>query len=190
MKQLVLFTALAISLMSLGCRPKKKVFTAKSVSTEFRQDFDKIKELRRDGKLGRAAKLTISLGNRIAKEYPEVMIHREHVLSFMSYAIRISFLCRDKELELKNESTRPEEASEYNKYGSQITDILASLRAKIKTYPWLVPPKPKKVAPPPTAEVKPTDDSTKPADDKGSDTKSDTKKASTAPSKEDKPNKK
>ncbi len=154
MKKFVLLPLALLTFAPFGCREKKKTYTIKGVRTDLKSDYDAIREHRQAGRLDKASSLAVQMGRRILKEYPTEMMYREIVRSYMAYAMRLTRLCRDKELELKNESTRPEEAEIYKTHRRHLDQILLALRKKINTIPWMVPPKPKAPkTPPETAPV-------------------------------------
>lgn len=187
-----LYILLTISaIISLGCTKKPKTYTTPAVTQEIREEIDKIKELRREGHLDKAAKRVIILTTKINSEYPAATMYREDVIKALSVFSRISRLCQDKELEIKSESINPGDAKVYSKFYEDIESLSSQIKTKLGGIKWLSPPK--KVAPkvekpatPPVDESKnedksksvdpPKADEGKPSDGKKKTVKPSTKK--------------
>ncbi|MBU1218716.1 hypothetical protein KKF34_12585 [Myxococcota bacterium] len=190
MKNLYLFLTLTIILSS--CTKKPKAYTTPVVTQEIRNELDKIKELRREGHLDKAAKSVIKLATKINSEYPAATMYREDVIKALGLFSRISRLCQDKELEIKSESINPDEAKQYSKFYETIESLSSEIKTKLGGIKWLSPPKkpaPPKVEkpadPPPATGDKPeeaknpstkTEESKKPVNKTGETKKLDKKK--------------
>jgi hypothetical protein len=130
MKKFV-YLILAFSIFLVSCTKEKKVYTRISVIKEIRKDLKEAKQLRRAGELSSSAKVITSLGNKILDEYPSKTMYREYVSKVLGFLNRIGRLCRDKELEIKNESTRPEDAKKYTDFSNNIDSLSSKIRKRL-----------------------------------------------------------
>ncbi len=136
----LLFVIFAVS----GCKNKKKTYTTAKVTEEIKDETETIKRLRLNGKLNESAVKTQELATKILTTYPKATMYREHIIRFLRYAMKISRLCRDRSLELKNESINPEDAKAFSAHADKIDKQLDAIRKNLNSIKWMVPPEPEK----------------------------------------------
>nr|MDA3863769.1 hypothetical protein [Deltaproteobacteria bacterium] len=126
------------------------------------------------------AEKTQDLGANILSTYPTATMYREHIIRFLRYAMKISRLCRDKSLELKNESINPKDAELYTTHADKIDKQLVALRKNLNSIRWMVPPKPEKPEEPKKKiETEKVDENAKPEETAKKDGKTEDKKENT-----------